>query len=938
MQRDILDSSNLTQDSNELYSDPSLLIFANSDSLLWQNDYDGAISSFETISKNNNSSTLQKAYAYKQMISAFFAKKDTTSAKLWMSEFDKLGSILSDPPPWFSASSLHNHGRLSFWREEEKRANALLDSAQLIYDKATPVNHFRKGAFFFDLHKSFELHKSSARADDLLELAFKELNVVKGFFPLKLKVLYERSRLDIEKKTFEVGLTRITTALQYLEAKQQTNSIFYAKCLSRKGRLLMLSGRRVEAEEAHNKAYLLWRNCCPSDRTGLAIAEGLAFFYFQSFPAEKLDLDKINSIIDAIETTFGNDRLGVISTLRIQAQLYYVTKRFSECIDVNQKLLDDSLKSYLKDVNIDQAYFQLIDSYAGIGKFDASRSYGIKQLQLYTSLKDAELGWEDIYIETIRNKWSSFITYYQLGKTSLANFLADKNDKKLLEEAVQLFHISDSIAKMRLEEASDNQISNVLTLIDTLYNEGMSVTTAYWRYQQSQGQKELDWANKLIEGTKANILYRDVLLHKADYISKDLLKKERSLKAEIADLIKSNSPELPKKEEELQNLMSHIKQEYPTYYEALQKDNLPSIESILGELRNNKSCIFQLYSSKEDEFILFIHPDTTLFKKVAITDELKDALAVVKSELYKDILVDKAKFLIASNLIYKSFVLPFEEWMDGTEKISIIPSLRTNFLPFETLVTNAAANNWDYKDFLTYKYVVDYSHSYKNYLEKIKNDFSFDRSTKLLAFAFGVEERLDTVRSRGGLGSLPFSISELDSIEKQLGKRRIKPFLGKKATKQNFLVELQKQHYNIVHLAMHAESSERNRFDNKIYFRTNQAHQYDTLYGYQLIPIELTCDLVVLSSCKTASGALKAGEGTYSLTRSFMQAGADRVISSLWKIDDTLTAEIMDIFYEKINEGRSPEHALHLAKLEYLKSAQKRVDLNPSNWGLLLCF
>ena len=96
------------------------------------------------------------------------------------------------------------------------------------------------------------------------------------------------------------------------------------------------------------------------------------------------------------------------------------------------------------------------------------------------------------------------------------------------------------------------------------------------------------------------------------------------------------------------------------------------------------------------------------------------------------------------------------------------------------------------------------------------------------------------------------------------------------------------------------------------------------------------CDLVVLSACETALGSARAGEGLMSLRRSFSVAGADTVISSLWKVDDVATAQLMKDFYTNLWEkSMSRGDALHEAKLRMLR--RNRIDNGgdamPSTWG-----
>lgn len=59
-------------------------------------------------------------------------------------------------------------------------------------------------------------------------------------------------------------------------------------------------------------------------------------------------------------------------------------------------------------------------------------------------------------------------------------------------------------------------------------------------------------------------------------------------------------------------------------------------------------------------------------------------------------------------------------------------------------------------------------------------------------------------------------------------------------------------------------------------------------------------ELVVLSACRTARGPLESGEGFVALTWGFLYAGADAVVASLWKVDDTATALLMTRLYENL--------------------------------------
>jgi CHAT domain-containing protein/tetratricopeptide (TPR) repeat protein len=96
--------------------------------------------------------------------------------------------------------------------------------------------------------------------------------------------------------------------------------------------------------------------------------------------------------------------------------------------------------------------------------------------------------------------------------------------------------------------------------------------------------------------------------------------------------------------------------------------------------------------------------------------------------------------------------------------------------------------------------------------------------------------------------------------------------------------------------------------------------------------LELAAELVVLSGCRTALGREVNGEGIVGLARSFLYAGAARVMASLWKVDDAATASLMRHLYHDLlgTERRSPAAALRAAQLELMGQRRYR---HPYNWA-----
>lgn len=73
--------------------------------------------------------------------------------------------------------------------------------------------------------------------------------------------------------------------------------------------------------------------------------------------------------------------------------------------------------------------------------------------------------------------------------------------------------------------------------------------------------------------------------------------------------------------------------------------------------------------------------------------------------------------------------------------------------------------------------------------------------------------------------------------------------------------------------------------------------------------------LVVLSACDTGRGALEVGQGVYGLRRAFLVAGAESLVSSLWQVADTETAELMEQYYQDLLTGQGRAEAMRTAAL-----------------------
>lgn len=96
------------------------------------------------------------------------------------------------------------------------------------------------------------------------------------------------------------------------------------------------------------------------------------------------------------------------------------------------------------------------------------------------------------------------------------------------------------------------------------------------------------------------------------------------------------------------------------------------------------------------------------------------------------------------------------------------------------------------------------------------------------------------------------------------------------------------------------------------------------LYAYEIYGMRLSAELVVLSACETGIGPTIAGEGVQGLSRAFLYAGAPRLVTSLWSVDDESTAEWMTSLYRRMSEDRlRPSAALRAVQVDFIRSASQ---------------
>lgn len=180
------------------------------------------------------------------------------------------------------------------------------------------------------------------------------------------------------------------------------------------------------------------------------------------------------------------------------------------------------------------------------------------------------------------------------------------------------------------------------------------------------------------------------------------------------------------------------------------------------------------------------------------------------------------------------------------------------------------------------------------------------------------------------LTALPGAEKEAIAIASLLNTNAITGSHGTKAT----VVQKMPQ-ANIIHFATHGILDDLRGLGSAIALAPDPTQTEEKLSqtnvlltAEEILDMQLTADLVVLSACDTGRGRM-TGDGVIGLSRSFISAGVPSIIVSLWAVPDAPTAELMTEFYKNWKQRNLDKaQALRQAMLTTLKTHP-----NPRDWA-----
>lgn len=90
--------------------------------------------------------------------------------------------------------------------------------------------------------------------------------------------------------------------------------------------------------------------------------------------------------------------------------------------------------------------------------------------------------------------------------------------------------------------------------------------------------------------------------------------------------------------------------------------------------------------------------------------------------------------------------------------------------------------------------------------------------------------------------------------------------------------------------------------------------------------------LVVLSACDTGRGEVRRGHGVYGMRRAVLTAGAETLVTSLWRVNDDATHKLMGQYYERLSAGAGRVDAMQAAQ-KWLRESEGGRFRHPYFWA-----
>lgn len=291
--------------------------------------------------------------------------------------------------------------------------------------------------------------------------------------------------------------------------------------------------------------------------------------------------------------------------------------------------------------------------------------------------------------------------------------------------------------------------------------------------------------------------------------------------------------------------------------------------------------------------------------------------------------------------VYRRLLRPAAQWMAKRERIVLVPDGPAEGVPWDALVmVPGNAETGAAPRLLGDRFTMEVAPSASLYLDLREKSGSAPPAPTLIAMGgfptVGGGRSVPFTASRAGtnLAPLRHSLGEVKAISGFYPLEGRTVWLGEEASEDRIKSDPKVRGAAVLHFAVHAVADVKSPQSSGLFLapspRSSATQEDGWLRASEIAGVPLKARLVVLSACQTGIGPAVHGEGMMSLSRAFLSAGAQSVISTLWNADDGTASDLMIRFHRLWRAGSSAPAALQAAKRQVRRNP---ASAHPYYWA-----
>lgn len=552
----------------------------------------------------------------------------------------------------------------------------------------------------------------------------------------------------------------------------------------------------------------------------------------------------------------------------------------------------------------------------------------------------------------------------QSYKTEGSKFLLAKNTRNIFDQAIQT-----SLDFSSNPRASEEEKQTTKKLAFDLSEQSKSILL-FSSLKETEAKATVNIPGELLEKEKQ-------LKIELNYLDKSIATQEGKGNKKDKKLLSKFQSQYFDYKQQYNRLIEQFEADYPEYYHLKYDTESITTQEVQQYLAQKQGAALISYIVGTQQIYIF-----------ALTKSSYEVYTISKPHDFPQIIerfrraingMSRKQHIKWGSYLYKLLLQPVLESSafssTNIQQLILIPDAELNYIPFETLLTEAVEPKTAFAElpYLLLNYEVSYHysatlllHTHQTKTKRVRKASGFVGFAPVYA-NHGKVAKADSPHPTSSISNtLPITANQPQNLYLAQATRSVSiegkdyqeliyseqevsnicrlfeqhgeeatALLHQQATIPNFKTNIQNCKYILVAAhgilntnqpklsgilfspAPNAETEESTEDKQPVFYISDAYH------------LDLNADLVVLSSCESGIGNLAKGEGMMAMNRGLLYAGASNIIYTLFKVYDQASGELTKSLFEGILEGMSYSLALRIAK----KKLIQQPNATPKTWA-----